>query len=145
MATARQEIAFKEVVENGRSVSAAMRIAGLSPKTAITPSKLTRSKGWKELMDKYFPESKLAELHRKLLDKQEILIISDGAKEGSHMEKTGQPHTDALKALDIALKLRARYPTEETMGNKTLIINITGETASRYKILPTLEDKGQGI
>lgn len=129
-------MAFDKVAENGGNISKAMREVGYTPISAATPKKLTNSKGWQELMKKYFPDSKLASLHKKLLEKKEVIVVSDGAKEGSHIEWTGQPHTDALKALETAYKLKARYPTEGEGGSKTLIINITGETALRYGILP---------
>lgn len=109
----RQKIVLDKVLENGRSVSAAMREAGYSPETAKVPGKLTNSKGWQELMKKHFPDSKLAALHKKLLEKKEVIVVSDGAREGSHIEWTGQPHTDALKALETAYKLKGKLKEAE--------------------------------
>ena len=51
MPTIRQRRAFDKIVENGRSVSAAMREVGYSKNTAIVPQKLTESKGFKELCE----------------------------------------------------------------------------------------------
>jgi hypothetical protein len=51
MATEKQKRAIKNVVENGGTVSKAMREAGYSPNTAHTPKKLTESDAWRELMD----------------------------------------------------------------------------------------------
>lgn len=115
----------------GKSVSKAMLDAGYSEATSRNPSNLTKSKGWSEMIEKYLPDNKLASLHKELLNKKEIIVVSDGAKEGSHLEWTGQPHTDALKALDLAHKLKGRY-SEEGGGNKTLIVLISGESNSRY-------------
>ena len=64
MPTERQIQAVKRIVETGgKSVSKAMREAKLkngenaySEKTAKTPSKLTGSKGFKELINKYLPD-----------------------------------------------------------------------------------------
>ncbi len=53
MATAKQRRAASIVAENGGIVSKAMLEAGYSPMTAQDPSKLTRSKGYKEIMDQY--------------------------------------------------------------------------------------------
>lgn len=125
MATPKTRMAFAKVLEKGMSVSAAMREVGYSHETAKVPTKLTRSKGWKELMNKHFPDSKLAALHKKLLEKKETIVLSDGAQNGSHIEWTGQPHTDALKALETAYKLKGRYSEEalgDTRPNQTVII-----------------------
>ena len=53
MATIRQKRAFEKIVENGGIVSKGMRDAKYSPETAKTPSKLTDSKGFKELCKEY--------------------------------------------------------------------------------------------
>lgn len=52
MATRKQAIAAKKLVENGGNVGDAMRKAGYSPATAKTPSKLTESKGFKAICEK---------------------------------------------------------------------------------------------
>lgn len=51
MATPKQRKALKEMVENGGVASSAMVKVGYSENTAKCPSKLTKSKGFKELMD----------------------------------------------------------------------------------------------
>lgn len=51
MATELQKKAVIKLVENGRSVSKAMRDAGYSKNTAVVPQKLTESKGFKELAE----------------------------------------------------------------------------------------------
>lgn len=113
MATLKQKRVLDLVAENGGNISKAMREAGYTNITAATPKKLTNSKGWQELMQKHFPDSKLAALHKKILEKKEVLIVSDGAKEGSHLEWTKQPHTDALKALEVAYKIKGRMKEAE--------------------------------
>src|SRR3990167_8999915 len=50
MATERQKRAIKKLVENGGNVSRAMREAEYSPETAKNPQKLTRSKGYAEIL-----------------------------------------------------------------------------------------------
>lgn len=59
MATERQKNAVEKIVENGGNVSKAMRDAGYSPETAKTPSKLTNSAGYEELMEAYLPDDML--------------------------------------------------------------------------------------
>ena len=67
MATEKQIAVAKNLVENGGSVSATMRKVGYSPNTAKTPSKLTESKAWPELMEKYYPDEKITKIQNKLL------------------------------------------------------------------------------
>ena len=51
MATLKQRKALAIMVENGGNVSRAMREAGYSPQTAVSPHKLTDSKGFREIAD----------------------------------------------------------------------------------------------
>ena len=51
MPTIKQKLAYKEITENHRSISSAMRQVGYSSNTAVKPQNLTESKGWKELCD----------------------------------------------------------------------------------------------
>lgn len=53
MPTVRQRKAIEKMVENGGVVSRAMSSSGYSLGTAKTPSKLTESKGYKELLEEY--------------------------------------------------------------------------------------------
>lgn len=59
MATEMQKRAVMEMVGNGGTLSGAMRKAGYSENTIHTPTKLTDSDGFRELMDTYLPEDKL--------------------------------------------------------------------------------------
>jgi hypothetical protein len=54
--TFKQKKALTKVVENGGNVSKAMRDSGYSPNTFKTPSKLTNSKAWKEVLDEKLPD-----------------------------------------------------------------------------------------
>lgn len=51
MATMRQKMAVKKIVENQGVVSTAMKAVGYAPNTSKNPSNLTNSKGFKELME----------------------------------------------------------------------------------------------
>lgn len=85
----------------------AMRMAGYSEQTSDTPQVVTESKGWQELMDKYLPDKDLAEVHNALLHKKETIVVRD--EDGSRVELTNQPDTDAARALDMAYKLKGKY------------------------------------
>lgn len=56
MATMKQRLAVKRMVENGGNVSRSMVEAGYSVATAKTPDKLTESKGYQELLNEYLPD-----------------------------------------------------------------------------------------
>lgn len=63
--TAKQKAVAKKLLENpGKSIGSAMREAGYSPATAKNPSDLTESKGWKQLLEKYLPDTDLLEVGR---------------------------------------------------------------------------------
>lgn len=84
----------------------AMIAAGYSPNTAKTPSKLTKSKGWKKLMDDIFPDLALLRKHRQLLEMRKKTVIRlDGiTKVVSEIDdKT------VAKALDMAFRLKGYY------------------------------------
>lgn len=131
MATIKQKLAFKEVVK-GSTISGAMVKAGYSPTTAHRTNKLTRTKGWSELMDKHLPDSALAKRHRQLLNKNDV--------------NTELPETMAVsKALDMAYRMKGRYADPEERGNKTLIVMISGETSKRYGINPIPSDSSSGL
>lgn len=73
MTTERQEKAAQLYVENrGKSVSSAMRQAGYSEATAKNPKNLTNTDTWDDLMDKYLPDKKLVDVHKKILNAQKI-------------------------------------------------------------------------
>jgi phage terminase small subunit len=84
MATPRQEKAAQLYIENGgKSASAAMRDAGYSEATAKNPNKLTSSPTWDDLMDKYLPDKKLVDVHKKMLNafKLEHMVFPLGMEE----------------------------------------------------------------
>lgn len=164
MATLKQKVAFKEVV-NGSTLTKAMKTAGYSVETSKRTNKLTATRGWEELMQTFIPDEELAIKHNQQLNSSKLNklyfdiddedeVIEDVCKKLGvellyvkvNKDKTGK--TANVKAadfffrdlaLDKAYKVKGRY-NEAEGGNKTLIINITGETASRYGILPETKE-----
>lgn len=67
MPTLRQKRVAK-LVATGSSVAEVMVQAGYSPKTARAPSKVTESKGFKELLNQYLPDEKLFAKHDEALE-----------------------------------------------------------------------------
>ena len=104
MATVKQRRALAKMVENGGVASTAMIAAGYSKRTAVTPSKLTDSDGFKELCAEYG-------LTDDFLVKA---LVSDIKKK----PKNRKPE------LELAFKIRGRLK-EDFDGNKTVnILNI---------------------
>ena len=64
MATIKQKKAAENLVGNGGNVTQAMIDAGYSSNTANTPQKLTESKAWEELKEKFIPDKDLAKVHK---------------------------------------------------------------------------------
>ncbi len=111
MATIRQKNAAKKVVEMGGNVSKAMEAAGYSPKTAKTPKKLTKSKGWEELMKEYLPDKLLAEKHKELLTiPKRVRKFVKGELESEYEELDSQAIS---KGLDMGYKLKGKYAAEK--------------------------------
>lgn len=112
--------AIKDLVENGGSVSAAMRRAGYSPKTAKTPKKLTESRAYKELMEEILPDKFLTEKHKELLSvpmKRRTYIKGEFESEETSLDVQA-----ISKGLDMAYKIKGHYAPEkkEISGNLSL-------------------------
>ena len=133
MANIKQTLAAQKILETNGNVSAAMKLAGYSVETAKNPQQLTRSKGWQELMQKYLPDNHLMKRHKEFLDAPRQIRTY---KKGDLVSETEETDPSAVRALDMAYKLKGRY-SAESEGNKTLIINISSESANRYKVAPT--------
>jgi hypothetical protein len=101
MPTVKQKEVFTKVVK-GSNISTAMRTSGYADSTSKRTNKITKSKGWEQLMKTYIPDKQLALKHKQFLD--------------SDKEEIG------IKALDIGYKIKGYYPKE---GNNTAIqINV---------------------
>jgi hypothetical protein len=101
MATVKQKKAAKRMVENGGVASTAMLDVGYSPATAKTPSKLTRSEGFKEVWEELIPRSLVIKTHKKVIEK---------------VDKDGQPHSDATKGIDMYYKVDGDYAAEKHLN-----------------------------
>ena len=109
--TIKQILAASKLVENGGNIGRAMIAAGYSPNTAKTPQKLTRSRGWKELMDEAFPDELLLKSLKRLLGAKKIYIIRENGQD------TITRVIDApvvIKALDMVYKIKGLYPSKKT-------------------------------
>jgi len=108
----KMRVAAKKVLE-GKPKGQALREAGYAESTSLVPKAITGSDGWQELMEELLPDEDLGAAHKKLLEKKEVVVINLGDKQGSEFRFTGQIHSDAARALDMAYKLKSRYaPTK---------------------------------
>lgn len=69
--TTKQKLAASKLQETAGNVSKAMKLAGYSDASAKDPQRLTRSKGWQELMEKYLPDKRLLKVHKGLLENKD--------------------------------------------------------------------------
>ncbi len=115
MATIKQKIAFKEVLK-GSTITKAMKIAKYADTTASTTGKLTNTKGWNELLEKYLPDKLLAKKHLEGLEAIE--------------EKGQVDYSTRHKYLDSAYKLKGKYAPEKSVN-----LNIEIDNAPQIKEL----------
>lgn len=111
MPTLKQKIAVDRLVENRGNVSLSMREAGYDLTTAKNPKNLTESKGYKQLLK----ESGLTE---ELIASALVFDIENKPK-------------NRVSELRLGSEILGMKATEGT-GDKTLIINLTGESSKRY-------------
>ena len=64
----KQKEVFKKMLENGGKMQPAMEEVGYSEAYSKNPNKLKKTKGWKALMKKYLPDSKLVKVASEGLD-----------------------------------------------------------------------------
>lgn len=96
--------------------------AGYSEASAKNPKNLTDSKGWKELMEEYLPDSLLAQKHKELLtvNKKTTIVHDDESTEVRE-----ELDSNAIKAgLDMAYKLKGKYKEDNEQKKPNITVNI---------------------
>lgn len=111
--TRKQRLAARTLVESG-SLKEGLIKAGYSENTAIAPTKVTESKGFIAAME-------------------EIGLTDDYLNE-CLLNDIKQKKGNRLGELTLAYKLKGKL-TEKKEGNKTLILNISGQAGERYRHL----------
>ena len=124
MPTIKQRKVFEKVVK-GSSISGAMKEVGYAESTALRTNKVTQSDGWKELLEKHIPDTKLTK------------VLDEGLGAGKHIYKnnneTGEIEDMGVEAdyavrhkyLETGLKLKAKFPKEFSgEGNSTDVKNL---------------------
>ena len=149
MSTFKQEQAVKEITENHRSVSAAMKKVGYKPNTYSKPKNLTKSKAWPELIEKYLPDDEVLAEHQKGLHATKpigalVLIKKDGEKEVIYKDNEGVIEVDdtptRLKAVELAYKVKGQLNNGTSVNiNETKILVMPNELITKYGISPVTE------
>jgi hypothetical protein len=91
----RQKKVITEMLENGRSVSAAMKEAGYSEAYSKHPEKLRRTKNFQDLLEEHLPDELLVERHHELVKSKDENI--------------------GLRAVEAGYKIKNKYEPEETI------------------------------
>lgn len=121
MATIKQKRAFKEVV-NGSTLTNAMKVAKYSATTVKRTNKLTGTKGWQELMDKFIPDKELAKVH------QEGLRATRTFSSHTEPDRIEPDYATRHKYLDSGYKLKGKYAPEKVESKN---LNVTLDTKSK--------------
>ena len=118
------------------SVTKAMR--GIySPSYAARPEKITTLPEYEQLLNTHLSDEKIARRHEELLDKRDTTIVYERKKVGRKWTETHKvldhgPETAAVgKALDMAYKIKGRYPKEG--ANVALMFNFGGGSGGAYR------------
>ena len=114
MPTELQKRGIKELSENPRNKGKALRKAGYSKTSSEKPKEILESKGWQELMEEYLPDNLLAEKHKELLNKKEVILRNNNKTKEIEVVPTGEIDQQAVgKALDLAYKLKGKYAAKK--------------------------------
>lgn len=129
MATIKQERLVPAILEYRGNMGKAMRSVGYSEAQAKNPAQIVKSKGFTELLEKYLPEKHLLSKHRGFLDSKRIIKTY---QRGDLKEVTEETDPNAVRALDMAYKLKGKYKNGESTN--VLVINVSQQSSDRYKV-----------
>ncbi len=139
MATLKQKQVAKNLVEKGSSVSQAMINAGYSPRTARAPSKVTKSKGFRELLDQMgVSDEKLAKVLNEGLEATKVVVMGKESKEA--FVDIQPDHPTRHKFLETGLKLKG-YAKDDIPNFNINFINKIPRPIKRDDIIS--EEKGE--
>lgn len=154
-----------KLAENGGSIGDAIRATGLYSETvALTPTKITSSKTWEELMDTFISDDDLAKKHKKLLNavtvrrfdfskedsfedieatiaqlEDHVLLYCQDTEYGNRYAYVQIPDANTQeKALDKAYKLRKRYGEMENP-------NVAAKNTYNFIFAPEVREKVRAI
>ena len=125
MATEKQKLAIKKVMENNGNVSKSMREVGYSENYSKNPQSLTRSKGWEELVEKYLPDKDLVKVHKEGLNAGKKVFKNNNAT-GEIDEVDFEPDFAVRhKYLDTAYKIKGKMVEKHDLNVEVSGVDIT--------------------
>ena len=142
-AAVRAKKAFGIIVANGgkKSTKKALLEAGFPPSIAKNPKRITSSKTWKDLLDKYLPEENLLKENKEGLMAtvkvpQIVSRDEDGRPEYQYIEMPN--HAVRHRYLETAYKIRGRLSPDAPIGQVIVpvIIMRGGERENTEQTIP---------
>lgn len=152
---------FELLPKNGYNLGKSMLEAGYSKSVAKNPKQnLFVGETWKELAEKFLPDKVLLKKHSELLEQKQLNYFVfakslDDEEIKKHLEASGlklvvirpsekgklafyslSDPTAIKNGLELAYKIKRHLDPSEQSSNKTLVINISGASSDRYKLLP---------
>ena len=123
--TVKQKLVASKLIENGGNISKTMEQVGYSKATARNPQKLTNSKGWQELLDKFLPDDKLLKKHDEALEATKWNDFT-GEKEPDHSIR--------LKGIELGYKIKRRIGESNVNINEAKILVMPAELITKYDL-----------
>ena len=102
--TKRQKAVFKKVFKGGKSIHSAMKDV-YAESSAKNPKNITQSKGWQELMEKYLPDKKLAQVHRYLLNHKDWRAKDAGLDKGYKIKGRYAPSDTSERVEKVIIEI----------------------------------------
>jgi len=109
--TKRQKAVFEKVFKGGKSIHSAMKDV-YAESSAKNPKNITQSKGWQELMEKYLPDKKLAQVHRYLLNHKDWRAKDAGLDKAYKIKKKYAPIELGSGETPIEIIIKKGDPTK---------------------------------
>lgn len=137
MATLKQKRAALKSLENGGNVSRAMIDVGYSKAMAKNPQKLTQSKGWNELIEKYLKDEELLKVHKAGLGATTLkphLIDRDdkGRPIYDYVPEDDMP--TRKQYLELGYKVKGKLQPEIQINSQVNYNEVTNKQKDKYGI-----------
>ena len=140
MAKLKQKLIASKIFENGRiSVSKAMKEVGYSDAYSTHPDKLTKTKSWIELMEKYLPDEKIVRKIDEGLEANRVISAVNTGKEASGATSDFIEVPDFAirhKYVETSLKIKGKLDNKGE-DSPSLIFNFYGNRLRSSNPTPT--------
>lgn len=129
----REKLAQLLVMDPKKSMKQAMIEAGYSKSSATNGGAgIVKSKGFQQAMEKFLPDQLLLEKHREFLNSKRLV---KEFRKGDVTTEISETDPSAVRALDLAYKIKGRYITPGVTQNN-LVIQVSDKSAARFGMNP---------